>query len=79
MQLDSAVCEQLIAGQYVRTMRIAAKSQHRRMFKQEQRIADQAFPTCSDHLLLDAHGLRIGNSAEMKKVDKHRKFIVVCR
>ncbi len=41
MQLDSLPCKQLIVGENVGTMRIAAERQDGRMLQQKQCIADE--------------------------------------
>ncbi len=77
VQFHSALCEQLVADQNVGAMRIAAEGQHGRMFQQEQRVANKLLLPCSDDLLLDGHGFRIRDAAEMEEVDVHCRLCFV--
>ena len=57
VQLHAALRKQLIAGEDVRAVSIAAQREHRRMLEQQQRVADQVLLARGDDLLLDRQAL----------------------
>jgi hypothetical protein len=69
MDRDALAGERLVVGQNVGAAGVAAERQDRRVFKQNQRIADQASLTRSDHLSLDPQAFSVGDAAELEEVD----------
>jgi hypothetical protein len=72
MQFNAATREPLVARQDIRPRGVPAKRNDRRVLKQKERIADQAALPRSDHALLNPQRLRVGNAAEMEKMNEQQ-------
>ena len=66
---DSARGKQLVGGENVGAVGVAAQSQHRRMLEQEQHVSDAVLLAQRDQLLLQAQGFGVVNAAEIEVVD----------
>jgi hypothetical protein len=64
-KLDAALGKEFGRGDYVCGFRIAAERDNRRMFKQQQHVADFFFLAQSDQLLLQAQAGGVINGAEL--------------
>jgi hypothetical protein len=69
--LEAVLLEKFVADDDDGAMRVAPQRQHRRMFEQQQRDANEILHPCRNHPLLEVETFRISNAAEMEEVDKH--------
>jgi len=71
MDLDATAGEEFVGGEDIGACCIATKREHRRMFEQEECVADDASLARCDHLGLEAQAFGIGNAAELEEMDVH--------
>ncbi len=71
MQLHATLRKQLIAGDYVRPVSIAAQRDNWWMLQQQEGILDEVLLSCRDDLLLNRKSFLIRDASEMKKIDVH--------
>ena len=68
---DAARGKQLIGGENVGAVGVAAQRKHRRMLEQQQHVADAVLLAQRDQLLLQAKGFSVGDAAEIEVLNHH--------
>ena len=71
VNLDTAVGEEFIAGENVGARGVASHGEDRRVFEQNERVADAVLVARFDELLLDVESGGVVDTAEMDEVEDH--------
>lgn len=71
VDFDAAASQKIIVGKDVCARCIAAKRENRWVLKQNKRVSDDAGLACGHDLGLNAQAFRVGNAAELEKMDVH--------
>jgi hypothetical protein len=72
VDFDAALGEELVGREDIGAAGVAAEGEDRRVFEEEERVADGSRFACGYDLGLDAEAFGVGDAAELEEVDVHR-------